>query len=333
MIKASEVQYLMNKGARDKIPFLFAIDYELENGFLIKNPLEQQEILWRVGDVTNYHPTESNMAESNLTEAGCTNHKGTFFTSHPISFNEYSRKFNSVQEQLMLGNSFLANLTIKTPVETDYSFEEIFRRSNSPYGLMIPNVLVCFSPERFVRISDGRISSNPMKGTIRESQPNAVQTILNDYKETAEHFTIVDFIRSDLSRVATEVMVEKLRYIDKLYTSNGTILQVSSTISGKLLGDDMGDLFFKILPAGSISGAPKPSTLSILRNAEGERRGFYCGVFGYFNGSSLDSAVMIRYIERANENLFFRSGGGITINSSCSDEYNEVIEKIYLPFT
>jgi para-aminobenzoate synthetase component I len=325
MIKATDVQYLMNKGWRDKVPFLFGIDYEMENGFFVSNPLEQHEILWRVGDVTNYPVTKVEVEKDDAK-------KGSYFKSHPVSFNEYSRKFNLVQEQLLLGNSFLANLTIKTPIETDYSFEEIFRCSNSPYALMIPNTLVCFSPERFVKIANGQISSNPMKGTIRESLPNAAQTILNDYKETAEHFTIVDFIRSDLSRVATDITVEKLRYIDKLHTSNGTILQVSSTISGKLLEEEIGNLFFKILPAGSVSGAPKPSTLNILKKAEKELRGFYCGVFGYFNGTSLDSSVMIRYIEKSSDGLFFRSGGGITINSSCTDEYHEVIEKIYLPF-
>ncbi|MEG0519262.1 MAG: aminodeoxychorismate synthase component I [Bacteroidales bacterium] len=325
MIKATDVQYLMNKGGRDKVPFLFGIDYEMENGFFVSNPLEQQEILWRVGNVTNDPSAKVGLREDDTK-------RGSYFKSFPVSFNEYSRKFNLVQEQLLLGNSFLANLTIKTPIETDYSFEEIFRCSNSPYGLMIPNTLVCFSPERFVKIADGQVSSNPMKGTIRESVPNAAQTILNDYKETAEHFTIVDFIRSDLSRIATDINVEKLRYIDKLHTSNGTILQVSSKISGKLLDNDLGNLFFKILPAGSISGAPKPSTLNILKKAEKEPRGFYCGVFGYFNGTSVDSAVMIRYIEKSSDGLFFRSGGGITINSSCTDEYNEVIEKIYLPF-
>ncbi|MEG1729470.1 MAG: aminodeoxychorismate synthase component I [Bacteroidaceae bacterium] len=324
-MKAEQVQSFMNRAGKGKIPFLFGLDYEMENGFFIERPLEQQEILWRVENATNV-PAE----DTSATATAASN--GTFFKHRNLSFEEYRSKFHFVQEQLMLGNSFLANLTIKTPLETNYSFEEIFRRSNSPYALLIPDTLVCFSPERFVKISDGRISSNPMKGTIRESEPDAAQLLLNDYKETAEHFTIVDFIRSELSRVATDVTVEKLRYIDKLHTSNGTILQMSSLISGKLGTEKWGDVFFKILPAGSISGAPKRSTLAILKKAEGHPRGFYSGVFGYYDGTTLDSAVMIRYIEQTEDGLFFRSGGGITINSSCLKEYNEVLEKIYLPF-
>ena len=174
-----------------------------------------------------------------------------------------------------------------------------------------------------------------MKGTISANENDAENTILSDYKESAEHFTIVDLIRSDLSRVATNITVDRLRYIDRLKTSKGDILQVSSEISGAILDSykgRLGDMIFELLPAGSISGAPKQPTVNVIQQAESEPRGFYTGVFGYFDGSELDSAVMIRYIEREEGQMFFRSGGGITINSVCEDEYNEVLAKIYLPF-
>ncbi|MEG1794146.1 MAG: aminodeoxychorismate synthase component I [Rikenellaceae bacterium] len=319
MISATEIKTKMNNAAQNCESFLFCIDYEMQNGYFIENPLKQQEILWRVGNATNYHDNAKM--------------KGSYFTKTPIPFAEYSKKFEKVKQGLFQGNSFLANLTIATPIETDFSFEEIFYRSNSPYAILVPNKFICFSPETFVKIDEGHISSNPMKGTIDGSVENAEQVILNDYKESAEHFTIVDFIRSDLSRVAKNVKVDKLRYIDHLKTSEGEILQVSSLISGDLLKTDIGDIVFALLPAGSISGAPKPSTLKILKDAERQTRSFYCGVFGYFDGKKLDSAVMIRYIEKCDKNLYFRSGGGITINSLCEDEYKEVIEKIYLPFT
>lgn len=94
----------------------------------------------------------------------------------------------------------------------------------------------------------------------------------------------------------------------------------------------MGNLVFSLLPAGSVSGAPKSSTLRLIQKAEAMPRGFYTGVFGLFDGMSLDSAVMIRYIEQDGESqMYFRSGGGLTINSQAEDEYREVIQKIYLP--
>ena len=320
MISAKELKIKINIAAERKEPFLFALDYEMSRAIFIENPLskKEQDILWRVGKYSNNKGSDAA--------------KGSYFNRKPITLEKYRKQFNYVMSQLLKGNSFLANLTIKTEIETDYTLEDIFKLSNSQYALYIKDKLVCFSPETFVRIESGIITSNPMKGTISGDIENAEEIILNDYKESAEHNTIVDFIRSDLSRVSSNIKVERLRYIDRLKTSNGDILQVSSLISGELKEDKLGDIIFKLLPAGSISGAPKKSTVEILRHAEGEPRGFYTGVFGYFDGENLDSAVMIRYIEKEGSKLFFRSGGGVTINSLCIDEYDEAIKKIYLPF-
>lgn len=322
MISADEVRKRINERAAKGQPFLFGVDFELKEGFFVENPLEQQDILFSVGATTNC-------------PKGCVSVKKYDFRRHPISYKEYNDKFEVVRKGLMCGDSFLLNLTVTTEVFTSLSLRDIFMRSSSLYRLCIPERLVCFSPECFVRIEKGQISSFPMKGTISASIPDAEQIILNDYKEKAEHYTIVDLIRNDLNRVAVSVAVNRFRYIDRLETSNGTILQVSSEVFGELPDDyrvRLGDIIFDLLPAGSISGAPKVSTVNIISEAEKGARGFYTGVFGYFDGERLDSAVMIRYIEQKEGRLFFRSGGGITINSSCEDEYNEVLEKVYLPF-
>lgn len=324
MIAAKEVKNLINRAASNAEPFLFGVDYEIDRGFFISKPLEQTDVLWRVGNISNFDNKEYNI-----------DNKEKFFTPKPVPYNKYKQKFDIVKDELMRGNSFLANLTVQTPLETNYSLEEIFYRSNSPYALFIKDMFTCFSPETFVKICGNKISSNPMKGTINGAIPQAAETILNNYKESAEHYTIVDFIRSDLSRVATHINVEKLRYIDSLKTSSGELLQVSSLITGELPENHLnhlGETIFNMLPAGSISGAPKKSTVEILHRAEEQKRGYYTGIFGYFDGSNLDSAVLIRYIEQTPCGLMFRSGGGITINSVCEDEYNEVLEKVYLPF-
>jgi len=93
----------------------------------------------------------------------------------------------------------------------------------------------------------------------------------------------------------------------------------------------MGDILLSLLPAGSISGAPKIKTLEIIKEVESYRRGFFTGVFGYFDGEQLDSAVMIRFIEQNPNQLIYKSGGGITIDSNVSLEYQEMLEKVYLP--
>ena len=325
MITANEVRACMNEAGSRRQPFLFGVDFELSEGFFVSDPLEQQEILFEAGGVTN-SPAEEGTS-------GKVSEK--MFSLNPVAYEVYREKFAVVREGLARGDSFLLNLTVATRLDTDWTLEEIFHRARSPYRLLVPGRFVCFSPEIFVRVDEGMISSYPMKGTIDASVPDAERVILEDYKERSEHNTIVDLIRNDLNRVAEHVGVRRFRYIDRLQVSRGEILQVSSEVTGRLTGDyysRLGDVVFGMLPAGSISGAPKPSTLHIIARAEGERRGFYTGVFGYFDGKKLDSAVMIRYIEERDGHYYFRSGGGITINSDCRAEYEEVLAKVYLPF-
>lgn len=318
----------MNRAGAHGIPFIFGVDFELTKGFFYEQPEKQQEILWYINGASN---RKNIFCETD----GLHNVSSFTFQPHPISMSEYTQKFDTVRKGLMRGDSFLLNLTVTTPVTMNIPLSEIFQRSTSPYRLLVPDRFVCFSPETFVKIREGVISSFPMKGTIDASVPNAEQVILNDYKEKAEHYTITDLIRNDLSRVADHVRVERFRYTDRLKTSKGEILQVSSEISGKLpenYQSRIGDIIFTLLPAGSISGAPKAATLRIIDDAEQQPRGFYTGIFGYFDGKNLDSAVMIRFIEKRGEKFFFRSGGGVTINSQCEAEYEEVLKKVYLPF-
>ena len=128
--------------------------------------------------------------------------------------------------------------------------------------------------------------------------------------------------------------VTRFRYIDEVRTWEKNLLQVSSEICGHLDKDYanyLGDILLKLLPAGSVSGAPKPKTLEIIRAVEEEDRGYYTGVFGYFNGKDLDSGVMIRFIENKDGKYFYRSGGGITTQSDVESEYQETIDKVYVP--
>jgi para-aminobenzoate synthetase component 1 len=173
-----------------------------------------------------------------------------------------------------------------------------------------------------------------MKGTIDASVEHAREIILNDEKELAEHTTIVDLIRNDLSMIASEVRVESFRYIEHISTNQKDLLQVSSKISGVLPSNyhtQIGTLLFMMMPAGSISGAPKKKTLEIILESEQYDRGYYTGVFGIFDGNRLDSGVMIRFIENIQGELYYKSGGGITSMSTPKLEYQEMIDKVYVP--
>lgn len=254
--------------------------------------------------------------------------------TRPQSFEEYLLSFRKVQDHLMYGNTFLTNLTASTTMDIDLSMDAIYEKAKAKYKIKFASHWVCFSPESFVQIQQGTIASYPMKGTIDAAIPHAKEIILNDPKETAEHYTIVDLIRNDLAMVSEEVHVRRFRYIDLIETNTKSLYQVSSEITGRLAENylsQLGNILFALLPAGSISGAPKKKTVEIIHEAEYHQRGFYTGVAFYFDGENLDSCVLIRFIENTPDGLVYKSGGGITINSKAEDEYQELLDKIYVP--
>lgn len=248
----------------------------------------------------------------------------------------YKKRFCIVRKHLLRGDSYLVNLTARMRVETNLSLLDIYNHSEAKYKLWVKDKMVCFSPETFLQIRDGVISCCPMKGTIRADAPNAREKLLADLKEIAEHATIVDLIRNDLSIIANKVNVEDYRYIERLHTNNGDIYQTSSRITGQLpkgFENRLGEIIFSQLPAGSVTGAPKPMTCRIIREAEDYERGFYTGVMGYWHNCILDSAVMIRFLDTDGKSLWFKAGGGVTAQSDCHSEYLETLEKIYVPIT
>jgi len=323
LLNKQELVDSVNSLAASGTPFLTIIDYKAESGYVIRqDKLDERFVRFSIERVTPSHPF-NNPAVDKIN-----------WQINPVSLADYQPKFDYVVSQIRLGNSFLTNLTQPTEVQTNLSLLDLYELGSAKYKLWLNGMFTVLSPETFVRIEQGIISSFPMKGTIDASIPNAEELILNDQKERAEHATIVDLIRNDLSLVAEQVEVKRYRYIEKLHTNKGDLLQVSSEITGKLPDDyksRLGDVLFSLLPAGSISGAPKAKTLEIINQAEGYNRGFYTGICGWFDGENFDSAVMIRFVEQDGDNLIFKSGGGITAQSELTKEYEELIQKVYVP--
>jgi para-aminobenzoate synthetase component 1 len=316
-----EFKETLNQWGQQKIPFLFWVDFELEKPIAVKlDEIDSDKVLYEINGRTNAKPHAISKIES--------------LKKTPISLAEYKNKLSKVMYHLNYGDTFLTNLTIKTPVETGHSLKDLFYASNARYKLFARDQFLVFSPEIFIRIREGKIYSNPMKGTIDAGVPGAADIILNNRKEMAEHITIVDLIRNDLSMIANDVHVSRFRYIDELKTNHKSLLQVSSEIVGTLSEDylsKLGDIVIALLPAGSVSGAPKQKTVEVIAQAEQEKRGYYTGVVGYFDGKNLDSGVMIRFIEQVGKKFFYRSGGGITTQSDPEVEYQETIDKVYVP--
>jgi len=238
-------------------------------------------------------------------------------------------------QEIQAGNTFLINLTHQTPIYCSGSLSDIFHAASAKYKLCLKDEFTMFSPETFVKIEDGYIYTYPMKGTADADEPDALESLMSDEKELAEHYTIVDLLRNDLSIVAEEVQVTKFRYPEYIQTNTKNLIQTSSEVQGKLADDyqaRLGDIIFSLLAAGSISGAPKKKTIEVIRAVEGCDRGYYTGVSGYFDGKSLDSAVMIRYVEQLEDSSkIYRSGCGITFQSEAEKEYKEMIDKVYIP--
>ena len=315
----------MNKLGKQNTPFLFILDFEgSEKSKVI--PIDDfknsKEIQFNLHGITNHKPHPSIF------------NKKIDLKKTVISFEHYKKAFQFCQKEINYGNSYLLNLTFPTAIRINLSLEEIYQYSQARYKLFVKDHFVCFSPETFIKIQNGVISSNPMKGTISTKVPNAEQVILADEKEFAEHATIVDLIRNDLNRVAKKVKVERFRYLEKIQTHDGGLIQVSSKITGVLPNDyskNIGNILSELLPAGSITGAPKSKTIEIIQEAEQYERGFYTGIVGCFDGENLDSAVMIRFIEKQHDQLYFKSGGGITNQSIAEKEYQELMNKVYVP--
>ena len=313
----------LNKFGLEKEPFLFVISYDFSKFYIEKISQIPSNIKFQLDEKENLEKS----------------FKKTKLEKFPITFKEYEKKFDILQEEIKKGNSYLLNLTAKTKIQTSISLDEIYENTKSKFKLRFQNErddFVCFSPERFVQIMDNKICTYPMKGTIDASILNAKEKILADKKEMAEHTMVVDLLRNDLGIIGSNVRVENFRYVETINAGDKKLLQVSSKISANLednWSNKIGDILSSILPAGSITGTPKKKTVEILKNIENYDREFYTGIFGVFDGKNLDSSVMIRFIQKElNDEMYYKSGGGITCDSKAKLEYEELIDKIYLPF-
>lgn len=341
MLQKSEAIALLDDLGGSRTPFSFYCDFLGERWCIEEGSTESDSASFKLeisgdGKIRSNEGAVQNkkhkVADQHKLQS--TKYKDFSFKKNPIDFRQFELAFGQVVREINIGNSFLTNLTFQTPIETNLSLDEIFSVSSAKYKLLVKNEFVVFSPETFIKIEGNEICSYPMKGTIDASTPNAESVLLNDPKEIAEHVTIVDLIRNDLSRVSKNVRVARFRYFDEIKTEQKNLLQVSSEVKGTMANnwnENLGSILSNLLPAGSISGAPKKETIRIIQEAERYDRGFYTGICGHFDGHSLDTGVMIRFIQQKDRSLFYCSGGGITSFSDAQKEYQEMVDKVYLP--
>ena len=319
-----DAQNKMNTLGKKGIPFFFLISFDKTKSIIL--PLEEcraQGIQFHFPEICE-ESKNSSLVSPEITDFQLPSEA------------DYRAAFDRVQYHLHRGDSYLLNLTAEVPVQVKGSLEEVYHAAGAKYKVLLPDSFVCFSPERFIQIEGHTLSTHPMKGTLSAQVPDARKKLLSDPKETAEHYTIVDLLRNDLSMVGRGTTVERFRYLTEIERKGGNLLQMSSHIETSLEEDwasRLGDIFFTLLPAGSITGAPKQKTVEIIQAVENHDRDFYTGVAGVFSEGRVDSAILIRYLTQRNGQFYYKTGGGITTQSKWEDEYNEIREKIYIPLS
>ena len=188
------------------------------------------------------------------------------------------------------------------------------------------------SPETLVKLQDGILHTFPLAGTRprgkTDEEDKALEAeLLSDEKELAEHNMLVDLGRNDLGRISEfgSVEVEKLHSIERY----SHVMHIGSTVRGKIrAGRDAFDAIEAVLPAGTLSGAPKIRACQLIGELENNKRGIYGGAIGYidFTGN-MDTCIAIRIAYKKNGKVFVRSGAGIVADSDPAKEYQECINK------
>ena len=252
-----------------------------------------------------------------------------------ISRHDYDARITRIHEYLQAGHTYQVNFTDRIYGSSDAEplaiYAALLHQQPVPFAAYIntpSRAILSFSPEMFYRVSQGKITARPMKGTWPRgvntaSDCEAARLLQNDEKNRSEHVMIVDLLRNDLGRLCEygTVRVGNLFSVERY----STLLQMTSSISGTLReGQKPSHIFRTLFPSGSITGAPKRRTMEIIRELERTPRCIYTGAIGYFgpHGESCFN-VAIRTLELENKQFTFGVGGGITAGSAAQQEYDE----------
>jgi para-aminobenzoate synthetase component 1 len=259
-----------------------------------------------------------------------------------LSSEQYKQSVTAVKNYILSGDCYQTNFTqhFSSSFEGDLwqAYLALREAAPSPYSAFWQwqdKALLSISPERFVKSSEGKVETKPIKGTllrgktVEEDQDNAV-ALLNSAKDRAENLMIVDLLRNDLGKncVPGSIRVPKLFALE----SFPNVHHLVSTVSGVLADQRSSiDLLKGCFPGGSITGAPKKRAMEIIEELEPVKRSVYCGSIGYISATGrMDTNIAIRTIVADGSSLHCWGGGGIVADSQADCEYKESINKIKL---
>lgn len=304
------------KGNELEIQYLKMVDDEVEEDF--------QEIV-----------------ESQKSKVGSTN-KTAFSINQRISKDDYLKKVGKVLEHIQRGDIYEANFCMEfytenaiiNPLET---YKKLNQISQSPFSLYFKNqnqYVLCSSPERYLKNENGKIISQPIKGTSKRFEDSELDNrskieLQQNPKERSENIMIVDLVRNDLSRTAEKSSV-KVEELCGVYSFKQVHHLTSTITSYKKTESSVIEVIENCFPMGSMTGAPKISAMQIIEQQEASKRGIYSGSIGYFTpNGDFDFNVVIRSILYNSENqyLSFSVGSAITAQCNPEQEYEECLLK------
>lgn len=252
---------------------------------------------------------------------------------------DYKNAVSEIQKAIQRGETYQVNYTMRLRASfegDDYAFyRQLVRAQQSNYSAYLNTGryrVLSASPELFFRVDGHTITTRPMKGTVQRGRwPQEDQAyaswLYHSEKNRAENVMIVDLLRNDLGRIAENIRVPKLFDIEPY----PTVHQMTSTITAELSENvRYTDIFKALFPCGSVTGAPKVSTMDLIARLEDEPRGVYCGTIGYFSPQGeavFNVPIRTVVLDRETGQAEYGVGGGITWDSTTDGEYSEAWTK------
>lgn len=252
---------------------------------------------------------------------------------------QYCEMVEKAKHHIFEGDIFQVVLSNRLDADFDGSLLDAYRvlraTNPSPYMFFFTSddmEIAGASPETLVKLENGTLHTFPLAGTrprgATDEEDKRLETeLLHDEKELSEHNMLVDLGRNDIGKISKFGSVEVEKYMSIERYSH--VMHIGSTVRGELLGSKSAlDAVDAILPAGTLSGAPKLRACEIINELENNKRGVYGGAVGYidFRGN-LDTCIAIRLAFKKNGRVFVRSGAGIVADSVPENEFNECINK------
>ena len=290
-------------------------------------------------------PRATREAVSDILQRGEADYPGTFSIIAPfepcISKTDYRDAIHRIQDYILAGDCYQVNYAQRFEAtlqgDTWAAYRAVRDKLAGGFSGFLrhgdQHAILSLSPERFLQIQDGVITTQPIKGTaVRHRDVDADRTsaasLLASEKDRAENVMITDLLRNDLGRFCEAGSV-KVTELCGLYSFDN-VHHLISTITGQLAsGISAGNVMIASSPGGSITGAPKKRAVEIIAELEPHARGAYCGsLFAMTGNGWLQSSIAIRTLEAKGTSLYCWGGGGITTSSHWEAEYQETLDKI-----